>query len=236
METPFRAYLNEVRWRALYFALAAATSFYVSFTYRNTFLVGLALPLVQDQQRLIATSVSEIFSAHIFTCVNLSVLFCFPLAAHHTYSFLSNAWRASERSEFKGFLLMNTLTFVFSLYVTHYFTIPLIWDFFSNFQVNSPGLGLKIQNEVKVHSYVTWVTTTLFISANLALLPLWILTVVRDLSSTTVLRGLRKYFFTVSMVLGTMLSTPDVITQLTITLWLIASYECSLLYAINKGV
>lgn len=233
MKAPFAIYLNEIKWRSFYILLSLSISFIIAFYKKSFILICLTYPLLKSQQKLIATEVGEILLTYLSICANLSALLCFPLVVYHVFTFVSNGWYFKEKNTFKIKISASTLFFSIGFCYTYFYILPLTWNFFSQFQILDTNIGLNLENEIRISSYVNWTFTTLFLSAYLTSIPLWLFIYINKPLKIKTLKHTRKYFILLSIILGTLLSPPEVISQLMIAGWIIFNYELLIFYTLN---
>lgn len=230
----FIKYIKELKWRFFYFIFALINCMLIIY-YQIPQIIVLLIILTNKNNnlKLIATEISEIFAQYLFICVNLSALLCFPLIVYHLYAFLNNAWYKQEKLLIFNWIILSLYFYLSNILFIYNYIIPITWDFFYHFELNIANIFI-IKNETKIYNYINWLFTFLFLSANLTIIPLSLVTFFENLQNIKLLKKIRKYYFIFSMSIGIILSDPNPFIQLLIAFWFIFNYEIYYLYVIIR--
>jgi len=102
--------------------------------------------------------------------------------------------------------------------------LPYCWKFFSGFQLTYEDSGISVQLETRLHEYIDFFTNTLF-SINLTLNFCMILSFFLLKLPTHFLTKLRKIIYFSNFIAATIITPPDILSQLITGISLIAMYE-----------
>lgn len=233
---PLLAHLAELRRRILYAFAAVVLAFplYVLFAPRiYAFLVHplmAALPAGKSE-RLIYTSLPEAFTTYISLGVLSSLFIAFPVVAWQIWRFVAPGLYRQERKVLLPFLASSPLLFAAGAALAYFFAMPLAYSFFLSFEqlLSTPGT-LPLQLEARVSQYATLSLQIMFAFGLCFQLPvILVLLAHAGLVTATQLAAIRKYMVVLILIVAAILTPPDIISQLGLSVPLISLYEVSIL-------
>lgn len=238
----FKGYFFELRNRILLSTLVWLTVVLVCYTFKETLLFVITkqtISLKQDFKELfyfIFTDVSEIFYVYmslIFFVANqvLFLYFCYSLLVF-TYSGLYK----SEYSYTVLFFTVSLFLLFFSIVLFNNFFFPFIWHFFLTFQKLNLLKSTTFYFECKISEYSLFYIS-FYYNCILYFQILVFLFLVFDFLKTkgvSLIKAFRKIFHYFFLIFSTLITPPDVFSQLFISLCLIFNYEILVFYFIFK--
>lgn len=173
----------------------------------------------------IFTDVTEIFYVYIDLVLFISnqvILFNF---FYHFLMFLSPSLYKFEYNNLYFFTRISFFIFIISIIALNVFLMPLSWNFFLNFQNNDLN-SIPLFFEAKISEYLIYYINLY----NLCLLngqfSLFMLVYINSLSKNVIeIKKLRKFFYFLFFIISTLVTPPDVISQLVFSFILIFIYE-----------
>jgi sec-independent protein translocase protein TatC len=205
----------------------------VSYLYKETLLFLILRPnrLLESEVDpysfyFIFTNVTEIFSVYLQLIVFLSTQVVFIYFLYHCFSFLSLALFSWEYYLYTLFLKLSLTVWCLSVILTNYVLIPLTWDFFFSFQKLASDQFMSLHFEAKLNEYLNF-----YISLyHLCILYCQIFTIIMFFlsfinSNFTTIKKFRKLYYYAFVLFSTLVSPPDIMSQLGISLFLIFIYE-----------
>ena len=188
----------------------------------------------QELSYFIFTDVSEIFYVYIvliFFVGNQVLVLCF---LYHGFVFTSSGLYCYEYSYILFIGKTSLLLFVFSIFTYNAFLFPFSWNFFLSFQ-NFEVLNLTtLYFESKISEYFSFYISLYYVCV-FYFQNLVVLFIIFDFFNTRkmiVVKSFRKFFYYFFVLFSTLITPPDVFSQLCISLFLILSYEILVFYFI----
>lgn len=254
-EMSFIDHLEELRWHLIraviaIFVISIVAFISVDFVF-NTVILGPAKPefwtfrmlcKLGDMINSSALCVKDIpfkiqsrqmtgqFTMHITSSFVIGIIVAFPYVFWEFWRFISPGLRMNERSVSRGAVASVTLLFTMGVLFGYYIMAPLSVNFLANYQVSE-----LIYNEFDITSYVGTVTTLVLGSGILFQLPIVVFFLSKvGIISPELMRTYRKHSIVIILILGAMLTPPDPLSQVLISLPLYGLYEFSII--ISKSV
>lgn len=186
----------------------------------------------------IFTDVSEIFYVYmslIFFVANqvLFLYLCYSLLV-----FMSSGLYRSEYSYIVFSFTVSMFLFIFSVFLFNKFFFPFMWNFFLTFQRLDLLKSTTFYFESKISEYSLFYISFYYICIFYFQI-LVILFVVFDFLKTkgvSLIKAFRKFFYYFFVVFSTLITPPDVFSQLALSLCLIFNYEILVFYFILKKI
>jgi sec-independent protein translocase protein TatC len=173
----------------------------------------------------IFTDVTEIFYVYIDLILFISnqvIIFNF---FYHFLMFLSPSLYKHEYNNLYFFIRISFFIFIISIVVLNVFLMPLSWNFFLNFQNNGFNL-IPLFFEAKISEYLVYYINLYSLCLLNGQFTLFMLVYINSLSkNVSEIKKLRKIFYFLFFVISTLVTPPDVISQLCFSFILIFIYE-----------
>lgn len=184
-----------------------------------------------EKPYFIFTNVTEIFYVYFELVTFISNQILLFIFAYQVIMFLSLGLYQLELKRIKKIFQICLLTWLFSLILLFNFIIPFTWKFFLSFQVNSNDKRLiSFFFEAKLNEYFYYFIDLYYIclvNCQFLVLLLVALTTIGENSKKT--KTFRKLFYLIFVIFSTIITPPDVVSQICISGILIAIYECIIL-------
>lgn len=172
---------------------------------------------------LIATDLSSQFMTHITTSVCLGLLGASPYILYELFRFVSPALYENERKHSLTIASIIYLLFVVGVLMSYYILFPISFRFLGTYRVSE-----NIRSTITLDSYIETFTTLTFIMGIVFQLPIvmYILAKVGFVSSR-LLEKYRKHALIIIMIVAAIITPPDLMTLVLVTIPLYLLYEVS---------
>lgn len=164
------------------------------------------------------------FSVMIWTSITAGFIISFPFLLWELWKFISPALYSTEKKNAKLFITISSLLFFLGVIFGYYVITPLSINFLANLQVSE-----IVKNQIDINSYISLVKTTSLACGLVFELPIIIYFLsVMDLVSPQFLREYRKYAIVLILIIAAIITPPDIISQIIVSIPLLILYELSI--------
>jgi len=176
---------------------------------------------------LISRQLQGQFSVHLWTSVFGGLILAFPYIIYELWKFISPALYTEEKKTGMKFIFITSLLFFIGILFGYYIITPLVINFLGNYQISE-----QVQNYVDIKSYLANVRTTVLANGLVFELPVIIYFFAKmGLVTADFLRRNRKYAVLVILLISAVITPPDVVSQIIVSIPLIVLYEISIFIA-----
>ena len=186
-----------------------------------------ALSINSKPLQLIGINMSDQFSAHLWVSIIAGFIISFPYIMFEVWRFISPALYENERKYSTGAVFYISLLFMLGVLFGYYIIAPLTIDFLGGWQVSA-----EVTNQITIISYMTTVATVALSGGIVFELPILIyfLSKVGILDAHT-LKYYRRHAYVGLLVLATIITPPDVFSQIMVCIPLVLLYEVGIFIA-----
>ncbi|VXB50781.1 Sec-independent protein translocase protein TatC [Flavobacterium sp. 9AF] len=164
------------------------------------------------------------FSIHMWTSITVGFIFSFPFVLWEIWKFISPALYENEKKYASAFIIVSSLLFFIGVLFGYYLIAPLSVQFFASYIV-SP----EINNSIDITSYISLMKTSTVASGLLFELPIIIYFLTKiGLVTPQFLRKYRKYTLVIVLILAAIITPPDVLSQIIVSIPIMILYEISI--------
>lgn len=173
--------------------------------------------------QFVATELPAQFMAHVSTSFYLGLLLASPYVLGQLFGFVAPALREGEKRHGRRLLLVVYLLFVLGLLMSYFVLFPVSFRFLGTYSVSE-----QIHTMITIDSYVsTFLTLTLMTGLGFQLpVVTWLLARL-GLVKVEMLARYRRHAFLAILVLSAIITPPDVMSLLLVSLPLYLLYEVS---------
>ena len=232
---PLFEHVRELRKRLLWAIIAMAIGTAVSYHFVKDIYGFLVKPLADamgpdDSQRLIYTDLTEAFFTYLKVSMFAGGFVTFPFLMLQIWLFVSPGLFPNEKKTVLPFLIASPLLFIMGGAIVYYIVLPLAWTFFLSFQSSSDETVLPVMLEAKVGDYLNLVMVLIFAFGLCFQLPVIMAFLAKaKMITAKTLVSKRRYAIVGIFVVAAILTPPDVISQFSLAVPLMALYEISIL-------
>lgn len=170
------------------------------------------------------TSMEGQVSILIWTCITAGFILAFPFILLQFWKFISPALYDNEKKHAKLFIFTASVLFFLGVLFGYFVIVPMSVNFFATFKVSD-----VIKNEFNLESYIGMIKTSVLASGIFFELPIVIFFLTKlGLVTPDFLRTYRKYAIVIVLMVAAIVTPPDVISQITVTIPMLLIYEASI--------
>lgn len=172
-----------------------------------------------------STEVTGQFSYALMMSIMGGVVLAFPFIFYQIWRFVKPGLKDRESSVARGIVIYVSLLFFLGISFGYFIIAPLCVQFFGTFQMSE-----MIENKFTVSSYMSTILSTVFYSGILFLLPVvsYLFTKLGILTPAF-LRKYRKHAIVVILILSAIITPPDLISQVIVSIPIVLLYEIGIL-------
>lgn len=210
------------------FACLLAPSEWDFITYKSIekFLqsVGFIFHFNEFHVDLIATELSSQFMTHLSTSLYLGLLCASPYILYEIFRFVSPALYESEKKYSVQIVLIVYLLFIVGVLMSYYIIFPISFRFLGTYSVSE-----KVHSTITLDSYVsTFVTLTLVMGLVFQLPVIAYVLAKLGMINARLLARYRKHALIVIMLVAAIITPPDLMTLVLVSLPLYLLFEVSI--------
>ena len=172
---------------------------------------------------LIATDLSSQFMSHITTSIYLGLLGASPYILYELFRFISPALYKNEKKHLTSVVTIIYLLFIAGVLMSYYILFPISFRFLGTYSVSD-----NIHSTITLDSYIETFTILTFVMGIVFQLPIIIFLLAKiGFVSSTLLAKYRKHALIVIMLVAAIITPPDLMTLVLVTIPLYLLYEVS---------
>ncbi len=173
---------------------------------------------------------AEQFSVHIWTSITAGIILAFPFIIWEFWKFISPGLYEKERKGAKSFIIISSFLFFAGVLFGYYIITPLSVNFLGNYSVSN-----LVERNIKIDSYISLLRSTVLASGLIFELPIVIFFLTKmGIVTPAFLKTYRKHALVVVLLLAAIITPPDIISQIIVTIPIMGLYEISIF--ISKAV
>lgn len=219
-----KQYLNEIKNRIFLLFLFYIIFFIFLYCYKDFML---KLNVLSNNKLctnyFIFTSITELFSIYIDLIFFISNLILYFQFNYHLICFLTNGLYLTEYSYIKLFFIYSVLFEIFNFIVCHVFIFPILIEFFLSYQLDN-----DFYFEAKIYEYLEFykkIYLNSFIQFQLVAILFLIISIMKKYYEHQIFIKNRKSVYFASLLIATILTPPDILSQIFIWGILVSAFE-----------
>lgn len=218
---PISHHLIEIRDRMVLVGIVVGLFFGLCFYFIDFFILWLQDPLpAKYRDSLIFIAPTEVFFTHMKVALMGSLFISMPFILYHIWFFIAPGLKVKEKKITSMFVLAGTFFFLFGGIFCYFLVLPLGLKFLL-------GYGSQWWTmQVTIHLYFTFVVKLILAFAFAFQTPLLMVLLTKfGVANTVQMKMYRKWAFLGCFLLASVLTPPDVITQVLLGFPLYGLYE-----------
>lgn len=222
-------YLLELRNKFILLIITFFATLIVCYWYKDALLFLVTQMHLNDENLyFIFTDVTELLSVYLkvifFFSIQVSIWYFF----YHLFSFLATALYFHEFKLTSFLLISGTFFWFLSILLSSYIIIPFGWNFFLSFQFQQ---GFYF--EARISDYFNFYSNAYILCLIYCQLFTFLFIFLADIQQNYYyIKNYRKMYYYAFLIFATLMTPPDLISQVFTTFFLILIYEIVLLLAI----
>ena len=160
----------------------------------------------------------------IWTCITAGFILAFPYILWELWKFIRPALYEKERKNAKLFIFTASILFFLGVLFGYFIIVPMSVNFFATFSISA-----AIKNEFNVDSYIGLIKTSVIACGLFFELPIIIYFLTKlGLVTPVFLRKSWKYAVVIILVVAAIVTPPDVVSQIIVSIPMLVIYEASI--------
>nr|QUS63807.1 SecY-independant transporter protein [Haslea silbo] len=229
MTNLYRYYI-ELKNRLLLLLTAWISTVLVSYIYKEALLFLIIEPSLnysnQNIVYFIFTNVTEIFSVYFEIIIFLGNHTLIVFTLYHIVLFSSLGLYKFELENITFLIQTSLLVFFISLVFFNKILLPLSWNFFLSYQSFSFLKSIDFYFESKLNEYITFYMTSYYLCITYCQIFVLLISFCKYIKNNlTQIKQYRKIIYFSFLLISTLLTPPDIISQIILSFSLILIYE-----------
>lgn len=215
--------IKDVVWEIL---LAPSEWDFVTYRYIEKIIQWIGIDFHFDKYvvEMIATDLSSQFMTHVTTSIYLGCLISSPYILYELFCFSLPALYDNERKYSVYVAVIIYSLFIIGVLMSYFIIFPISFRFLGTYSVAD-----KVNTMITLSSYITTFTSLTLVMGVVFQLPVIIYILARmGIVSFQILSKYRKYALFIITAISAIITPPDIMTCILVTLPLYALYECSI--------
>jgi sec-independent protein translocase protein TatC len=242
----FLQHLEELRWRLVKSAVAVVLVASVIWYFQETIMVNLFLSMKEKDfitfrlfckyfgvcvadipVKMQSMTVSGQFSYALMMSFMGGLVLAFPFIFYQLWSFVKPGLKLKEKKMASGLVFYVSLLFFLGILFGYFLVAPLSVQFFGSYQISN-----QIENNFTISSYMSMILSTVFYSGLFFLLPIVSYLLAKlEIIDAEFLKKYRRHAIVVILILAAVITPPDIISQIIVSIPIIGLYEIGILVA-----
>lgn len=219
-----KTYFLELQYRFFFFFLHFSFLFFVIYIYKEEITFFILCCQKEEFPYFITTHLTEIFSVYIKLSFFLALYGSFPFLLLQAGLFFNPALYQYESQFIQNYFLFGLFIYLIGTSLTYKIFIPYCWEFFSSFQTSSTENYVGIHFETKLNSYCNFFLKSLyFLQFSFQLFGFLFFFLPKF--QPFFYKISRKLIYFIFLGVATLITPPDVFSQILLTLSLCILYE-----------
>ena len=200
---------------------------FVTYRYIERFLhrLGSSFTFSPFHINMIATELSSQFMTHISTALYLALLGASPYILVELFRFITPALYENEKKHSVQVAVTMYLLFIVGVLMSYFILFPISFRFLGTYSVSG-----MVESNITLKSYISTFTTLTLVMGLVFQLPVIAFFLGKlEVASSELLKRYRKYALIVIMLVAAIITPPDLMTLILVTIPLYLLYEVSIL-------
>jgi len=179
--------------------------------------------------QLINFNMSGQFMVDIWTAIIAGFIVSFPYVVYQFWSFIKPALYENERRHASGAVAIMSGLFFVGVLFGYYLIVPFSLDWLGSYSIST-----EVVNQINILSYISSVTSIVIAGGVSFELPVVVYFLSKvGLLTPKFLRKYRKHSYVILLIIAAIITPPDVISQIIVTIPLVILYEIGIVISAN---
>lgn len=214
----------EIYNRLLILLLTWGLNFFVLFYYKEQIVYILGQHQETTFPYFISTSLTEVFFVYLKLSSFLAFYFAYPIIVIQLALFIIPGLYKYEYLVIRNFLLLSIMLYIGTTIFTYKVFLPYCWKFFSSFQLEAEESLISLHLEARIADYLSFFFETYFLLNAILHIFLIFLFLLYKTTLNSILKY-RKLFYLLFFLFATLMTPPDVISQIVVGLFFLGFFE-----------
>lgn len=166
----------------------------------------------------------EQFSVHIWISITLGFILAFPFIIWEVWKFISPGLYEKERKGALAFIIVSSFLFFVGVLFGYYVITPLSVNFLGSYSVSN-----LVERNIQIGSYISLLKSSVLASGLIFELPIVMYFLTKmGLVTPEFLIKTRKYALVIVLIIAAVITPPDVVSQIIVTIPILILYEVSI--------
>lgn len=229
-------YFSEIKNRIILLILSWISTFYICYNYKEILLflfIKPSLNLSSEFNKIyfITTNITEIFNTYINLASFISNQIAFFFLLKHFIFFIIPGLYKYEINTLKKIIFIYLIFLISSILSLYYIILPISWNFFFHFQQILSNNQLNLYFEAKLSEYLDYFMTLSKISTLICqIFTLIFIYITNNKNYLTFIKKYKKIIFFFLFILATIITPPDILSQVILGSFIIIFYEILILF------
>lgn len=229
-QMPLVHHLKELRKRLVQAVIAVAVAFVVTYSFSEELYALLAAPILAalpaDNEFLAFTGVIEPFYTYLKVALTGSIVLASPIIFYEIWAFAAPGLLSDEKRWFFPIVLASVCLFLIGVAFAYFVVFPVAFKFLLSYA------AVELRPILSMGLYFSFATKMLIAFGAVFEMPLFVLVLSRlGLVTSAKLIGWWKYALLFSVIVGAVLTPPDVFSQALMAAPILVLYAISIVVA-----
>ena len=236
----FKKYYLEIKNRLSLILITWILTCITCFFYKETLLFLIIKPFMkvypQAFSYFISTNLTEVFSSYILISYFIGTQLTFFYLLYHLVTFLTPALYKYEYKNLRNLIFLSFIFWLFNIGIFTQYILPHSLKFFLSFQETIENQAIKIYFEAKITEYLDFYINLFYLSNLNSQIFFVIVIIINYLKEKLkVIKIYRKFVYFIYFIIATLITPPDIGSQLISGFSFILITEFTLLIIIFKS-
>lgn len=177
--------------------------------------------------QLINRKIMGQFNQHLTISIIVGVILAFPYMLFESWRFLKPALKKSEKMFLRGIIFSGSILFFLGVMCGYFMLAPISVQFLSNYTFIE-----QLQNTIDLESYISLISMVTLAAAIVFELPIVVYFLAKaGLVTSSTMRQYRKHAVLIILIISAIITPPDVLSQIMLSIPFFLLYESSIFIA-----
>ncbi len=174
--------------------------------------------------KIINTNMSGQLTTSIWVSIIAGLILAIPYVLWEFWRFVKPALKEKERKYSRGFVFITSFLFLTGVVFSYFLIVPLTVNFLGTYKVSE-----SVENYISLNSYISTVTNLSFATGLVFEFPILVYFLTKiGILTPGFLSKQRRYIIVIILIIGAIITPPDVFSQIMVSIPLYCLYELSI--------